>query len=229
MKRFPLLLTLFIGTLVMANEEAPVKIMPLGDSITQSNAQSPSYRFNLYKLLTEAGYKVDFVGSTATNHNGVNPKAAEFDEDHEGHWGLRIDEILFKIHTWVRDSMPDVALIHLGTNDLLQDQDLSGTFNELAQIINILRKHNPTITLLVAKLIPSNRKMEALEEFNEKLPAFLDGLQKKGSRIKIVDHTKNFDVAKHTWDGVHPNAEGEQLMAERWFKALQDVLPKPVK
>ena len=227
MKKFLILLSLITGTLAYANEGVFIKIMPLGDSITQANSTSPSYRFNLYKRLIQAGYKIDFVGSTSTNHKGENPKAAEFDNDHEGHWGWRIDEILVRMHAWAAAAAPDVALIHLGTNDIFQNEEINGTFNELAQVINILRKHNPEITLLVAKLIPSNRKTETLQLFNTQLPDFLDSMQKTGSIIKIVDQTKGFDVAKHTRDGVHPNTDGEELMAESWFKVLKEVLPKP--
>jgi hypothetical protein len=44
-----------------------VKILPLGDSMTQGEAGHFSYRRPLWKMLDSAGYKVDFVGSLRTN------------------------------------------------------------------------------------------------------------------------------------------------------------------
>src|SRR5262245_54038543 len=71
---------------------APVRIMPLGDSITQADASHDSYRRPLWKSLQSGGYLVDFVGSSSMNHMG-GPPVRDFDADHEGHWGWRADEI----------------------------------------------------------------------------------------------------------------------------------------
>ena len=50
--------------------EEPIKIMPVGDSITAGEhygyppvPERTGYRKALYQMLVEAGYKVDFVGS----------------------------------------------------------------------------------------------------------------------------------------------------------------------
>src|SRR3954468_24495806 len=71
---------------------AAVKIMPLGDSITESFPGHASYRFFLYNQLVQAGYDVDFVGSL-TGVNGGAPLYSNFDQNHEGHSGIRTDQI----------------------------------------------------------------------------------------------------------------------------------------
>ncbi|MCP5545455.1 MAG: hypothetical protein H7A49_16285, partial [Akkermansiaceae bacterium] len=81
MKTFRSILNL-TGAFLLANQglticqadEAPVRIMPLGDSITQGccsgSAVEGGYRNRLHDLLDSAGYTVDFVG---TQNDVSNP------------------------------------------------------------------------------------------------------------------------------------------------------------
>ncbi len=73
-----------------------IKIMPLGDSITQANAAQESFRRPLWHLIHADGFQVDFVGSTRTQYGGPNPQP-DFDLDHEGHGGWTADRILARL------------------------------------------------------------------------------------------------------------------------------------
>src|SRR5215469_12372235 len=64
-----------------AHAQDPIKIMPLGDSITVDD-RSGGYRHLLYDLLTQDGISFKFVGSAKS---GDVP-----DAHHEGHPGWRI-------------------------------------------------------------------------------------------------------------------------------------------
>ena len=79
---------------------AVLRILPLGNSITQGKFDLRSYRYALWKKLTDEGILFDFIGSMRTNHKGSPKwpkyKGKSFDTDHEGHWGWRVDEILAK-------------------------------------------------------------------------------------------------------------------------------------
>ena len=66
----------------------PIRIMPLGDSITAGYNVAGGYRAPLYAGLTSLGYAVDFVGTQADNGAGSLP-----DANHEGHSGLTIGGI----------------------------------------------------------------------------------------------------------------------------------------
>ena len=76
---------------------AIIRIMPLGDSITQGSSSGASwdnmvsYRKALWDLLVADSYDIDFVGSQ-------NEGSAVFGDlalaDHEGHGGWRDDEIV---------------------------------------------------------------------------------------------------------------------------------------
>lgn len=40
----------------------------------------------------------------------------------------------------------------------------------------------------------------------------------------IVDQNSDFNAQAETYDGVHPNEQGEKKMAARWFDALGPLL-----
>ena len=131
----------------VAAEQTPLRIMLLGDSITQGDASS--YRRPLWIALGEAGMSVDFVGSMSRRYSGGND-ANDYDADHEGHWGWRADQVLGRIDQWAAQAAPDIVLMHLGTNDIGGGQDIDETVDEIDQIIERLRAHNPRVHVLLA-------------------------------------------------------------------------------
>ena len=101
-----------------AESNGGVRVMPLGDSITEGTQVPGGYRINLWQGFVNGGYTVDFVGSQS------NGPASLGDHDHEGHSGWRIDQIDANIVGWLRATTPHTVLLHIGTNDVLQNFDL---------------------------------------------------------------------------------------------------------
>src|SRR5690349_17858040 len=102
-----------------AESNGGVRVMPLGDSITEGTQVPGGYRIGLWQRLAAAGYRVDFVG---TQSNGP---AALGDHDHEGHPGWRIDQIDANISGWLATTGARTVLLHIGTNDVLQNYNLA--------------------------------------------------------------------------------------------------------
>jgi len=205
----------------------PTRIMPLGDSITQGDSKHNSYRRPLWIQLRKAGYNVDFVGSTRENLKGASP-LSDFDPDHEGHWGWRVDQVLEKIDGWMRISQPDIVLIHLGNNNIIQGQSPESTIEQLWQLIQTLRSINPRINLLIAQVIPCGDKTR-IRQLNRLIVNLARRTNTQESPIVVVDQFSDFNAAVgvDTYDGCHPNEIGEKKMASRWFAALKKVLPAP--
>ena len=202
------------------------RIMPLGDSITQADSEHDSYRRSLWRTLSGAGFEVDFVGSHRVHHRGPAP-SDDFDQDHEGHWGIRVDEVNRDLERWVRSARPDVLLVHLGSNDVFQDQDNASTAVELEESIRIARRVNPEIIVLLARIIPTDAPSvnRDIEDLNSRIEALAMRVDSPASPVRLVDQARGFDARVMTYDGVHPNREGEQRMAMRWFEVLTDTLP----
>ena len=207
-----------------SSSNATVRIMPLGDSITQSVSPYNSYRYYLWHLLLDKGYRTDFVGSLH-GVGGGPPANPDFDMDHEGHAGWRADEILANIQMWATQAAPDVVLLHIGTNDLCQRQSVASTVNDIGHIIDVLRKVNPRIEILLAQLIGQARLDDCgIPALNAQLPGLAANKNQPESPIVLVDQFTGFDPITMTYDGEHPNDIGDLRMADRWFEKLAPTL-----
>ena len=209
-----------------------IKIMTLGDSITQAENGQNSYRKALWEKLTASGYDIDFVGSENRNKDNNNFEDRSFDPDHEGHWGWRIDEIINgrggegKLSDWLTGYTPDVALIHLGSNDAIQNNSAITSVEELNQVIDILRQDNENVTIFLSQLIPSSNGgfNNRIQQLNSLIPQIVADKNQANSPVILVDQNSGFNANTDTYDGVHPNDAGEAKMAQKWFDALKDYL-----
>ncbi|QDA59510.1 PA14 domain-containing protein [Hymenobacter jejuensis] len=204
---------------------AQVRIMPLGNSITQADHNHDSYRRPLWFKLKDGGYNVDFVGSQNSSFNAPSPHP-DFDLNHEGHWGWRADQILGSVQDWATANTPDIVLMHVGTNDMLQGQSVESTLDEISQIVDRLRVANPSVKILMAQLIPTTQSgpNANLNILNSLIPGLASQKTTSQSPIIVVDQNSGFDASTLTYDGIHPREGGEELMASRWYQALQAVL-----
>ncbi|HET6675880.1 MAG TPA: SGNH/GDSL hydrolase family protein [Nitrospiraceae bacterium] len=205
-------------------DRAAVRIMPLGDSVTESGNGHPSYRYFLWQRLTADGVRMDFVGSKLSRPE-ERLDASGFDGHHEGHSGWRTDQVLARISVWALNARPDIVLLHLGHNDLWQGKGPANTLEDLAGILEHLRRVNPRVSILIAQIIPSNSiPMQMTAELNEGIAELALATSTGSSPVIAVDHSTGFHVETMTRDGTHPNDEGERRMADRWYDALRPLL-----
>ncbi|HHL19663.1 MAG TPA: hypothetical protein ENJ33_08000 [Thiothrix sp.] len=210
-----------------------VNILPLGDSITQARYDHLSYRYPLWKLLIDEGKDINFMGTQNQTYDGTRSwpsyNGLPFDQDHEGHSGKTADWILDNLNGYFsiyneNEEIADIVLIHLGTNDLLWTDDEPLTIkNDIGNVIDKLRTHNPMIKIVLAKITPFNYSGHILDNdnaFNATLDALANEKSQDDSPVIIVDMASGYDIDEYTFDGLHPNAVGETLIAQRWFDAL---------
>lgn len=240
---FVLVITAYVAC---ADADRVWSILPLGNSITQAEVNRASYRYPLWKKLVDSEIQFDFVGSIKKQQDkyskGVPPqpdyKGLAFDRDHEGHFAWATEEIFIgrdfdngsgsgRLQEWVQGYDADIALIHLGTNDAFKRQSNESSLKDLEKIIGILRSDNPNVIVLLAKMIPTKRKpgdAKAVVSLNNAIPQLAKDLSTKESPVIVVDQFSGFDAGADTYDGVHPNENGEEKMAQVWFKAIMDVV-----
>jgi lysophospholipase L1-like esterase len=205
-----------------------VKVMPLGDSITEARGGFDSYRRNLWDLLVnQDGENIDFVGPRrGVRLNSGDPLHWDFDLDHAGHSGYRADQIRDNVASWAATYDPDIVLLHIGTNDLRQGQGVADAIDEIDEIIDLLRAQNPAIKIVLAQPIPAREDYVTAAEmaqFHAALASLASSKGTSASPIVLIDFD-GFDVATHTSDGLHPTAQGEAIMAQEWFEAVQGLL-----
>lgn len=187
-----------------------VRVMPLGDSITDGFNVPGGYRNYLYPALVEAGYSIDFVGSA------VGGPASLADRDHEGHSGWRIDQISANIGNWMRQYTPRTVLLHIGTNDMWNANGASGRLDAL---IDQILELSPEVELFVATIITLPMADANVRNFNAAIPAIVEAKAAAGFHVHLVDMYAELTSADLA-DGVHPNATGYRKMADAWFAAL---------
>jgi hypothetical protein len=222
-----------------------IKILSLGDSITQAESDRASFRYPLWKKLVDAGIDFDFVGSMNKHLGpGIPPqpdyKGKAFDPDHEGHFAWTADEVIRgrkfdngtgsgSLKAWLESYDVDIALVHLGTNDAFMRQPNPSTAKELSTIVDLLRDDNPQVIILLARLIPTSRSPadgQAVNSLNETIASLSKALDTAESPVLLVDQFSGFDGQADLYDMVHPNASGEEKMAARWFEAIQAAMKK---
>ena len=215
----------------------PLRVLPLGDSITNALPGYNSYRRDLWNQLKQNGYDVDFIGSRNTASGNKPFPDTTFDPDHEGRSGWRIDEILngrdggSTLSDWLGGYTPDVALIHLGTNDALQRNTAASSADELKQVIDVIRQDNPNVVIFLAKVFPTSRSAGAndkINALNAEIPGIVAQKNTADSPVILVDHNTEFDATVDTYDDLHPNERGEAKMAQKWFEAIDSYFGDPV-
>ncbi len=194
----------------------PIKIMPLGDSITYGTPD-PSYggyRHALGTLLKNDRYSVEFVGS---QHSGSAP-----DQDNEGHPGWTIAQIKNGIATnrWLETSEPDIVLLHIGTNDIRLGHAAAASANLSALLDDILERL-PRTHVIVAQIIPFRQGPDPNHQsYNDALARIAAS---KGARVSLVD-MRTILLPGDYADGLHPKRSGYDKMARVWEPAIRTVL-----
>jgi len=207
------------------------RILPLGDSITEGlianqNSSEGGYRVPLFELAIEAGKDITFVGTRGNNAIDNPPDTVAgvpFPPDHEGTSGIKIQGLLDRNNLY--DDDPHIVLLHIGTNDLFQNE-LSGSDARLELLVDEITTALPNALVAVAKLIPLPARETQLATFNDEYVADLVAEKAAaGAHVILVDHFTGYPDGSELPDGVHPNAAGYDRMGATWYAAIESYLP----
>ena len=210
---------------ILKAQAPPIRIMPLGDSITEgSSFDSPDgsggYRGPLFTLLANSGYNVDSVGSTTVNSGLLTEK------EHDGHSGWRIDQLDSNIAGWfdaIED--PDVVLMHIGTNDFGQNFSTATAIDRLDALILKIATLRPFAHVIVTNLMergePQNSAIQA--QFNPGVQGVVNAHAAAGRRVTFLDLRALVPLSDMP-DQLHPDQNGYNKMAAAWLPAIQSVI-----
>ncbi|TQJ23145.1 GDSL-like lipase/acylhydrolase family protein [Micromonospora sp. A202] len=197
-----------------AESNGGVRVMPLGDSITDGFNVPGGYRIELWQRFTTGGYRVDFVGSQ------FNGPANLGDHDHQGHSGWTIAQIDANVVNWLRATNPRTVLLHIGTNDMYGDT--SGAPGRLAALVDKITNNVPNADVFVATIVPKSGADTQVRAYNAAIPGIVQTRAAAGKRVHLVDMYRALTLSDLA-DGVHPNATGYRKMAAAWYDALRTV------
>lgn len=116
---------------------------------------------------------------------------------------------------------PDVVIIELGSNDALRGLSLDMTRRNLAQMITACQQAGAHV-ILVGMQIPPNYGKRYATEFAELFPSL--AARHKATLVPFLfeGFATNMDMFQD--DAIHPNEQGQQLMAETMWKALSPLV-----
>jgi lysophospholipase L1-like esterase len=195
------------------NAATPVRIMPLGDSITGSPG---CWRALLWKDLRAAGQgnirAVGTLGSTGC--------AEGEDGDNEGHGGYLVTNVADQnqLPAWLSVARPDVVLMHFGTNDVANNVAPEAVIAAYSELVDQMRASNSHMKIVVSQIIPMSIPAcpecgQRAMELNSAIPEWVAEKTTRRSPIVLVDQWTGFSTTTDTYDGVHPNATGNQKIA----------------
>jgi lysophospholipase L1-like esterase len=260
-----MMLRLFCGLVVLgalgillfwgAAAQADFTIMPLGDSVTYGNnaAIAPGgvpggYRTHLYTDLHNAGYSFTLIGTQTANPSPPLLDASQ--THHEGHPGYRIDQIANNLDGndpsgptsnnggfWFhKPSPPDMVLLHIGTNDILQNFQTSTMAMRLDKLIGQIVADSPTSRIFVSSIIPlvNGNQNQLVQAYNTQIrDVIVPKYDSLGDNVFFVDQYPNFVDANGNIihigpaNNIHPDQIGYDLMGDTWAAAIQQAAPIP--
>ena len=153
-------------TTTASQSDKTCKIMAIGDSITDGYGVGGSYRKFLYHELTEQGLKVDMVGSKGDGSgmkytDPATGKSFDYDDGNTGYSGYAIQEysgrsgILETLKsTGCLAESPDIVLLQIGTNDIIDNHELDTAGDRLKGLISYILDNIPDTSALFVTTIP---------------------------------------------------------------------------
>jgi lysophospholipase L1-like esterase len=198
-----------------------MRILPLGASITwgQGSSDGNGYREYLRQMIVDVGGQVDYVGS--------KQYGAMVDNDVEATSGDRIDQIAVKAELSL-PYLPNLVIIHAGTNDITQNYELSTAHIRMGDLIDRLLSAVPGSVILVSTLIPNRNTIvdQKLREFNSKVEDLVNEKKSAGKYVFSVDLHDDIGLSPDTdlgQDGTHPTDAGYNKMAHGLYPGLQEI------
>ncbi|KAI2776092.1 carbohydrate esterase family 3 protein [Daldinia loculata] len=197
-----------IGT---AFSQSKLKIMQLGDSITEITC----WRAKLWNDLkaNNSTDKIEFVGSM-NNTRSCDTEDEEFGKQHhEGHTGyLAIDIVYDHIDGWLNDTKPDIVTFMLGTDDIARGRRLEDVVEAYTNMVQSMRQYNEHVQVIVSTVVPLPANMGPVKRLNDMIPDWAVEQNKTESPIYVNDIYPFPNTLLR--DGIHPNDEGEDRIAD---------------
>lgn len=198
----------------------PLRVMPLGASITYGTASSDGngYRLALRTQLAAAGNPVNMVGSRQAG--------TMRDNDVEGWPGYRIEQVRQKANAagGVGRWRPNVVLVNAGTNDATQGWNVSTAGERMEGLLRDVWSLSPRAVVVLSTLLV-NRGVEAERNvgvINRQLVDVAKRLREgEGRKVVLVDmHGEAGPGLGDLADSTHPNDVGYRKMADVWLTGL---------
>ncbi|MBZ5736891.1 GDSL-type esterase/lipase family protein [Nocardioides mangrovi] len=219
------------------DDDRPVRVLIVGDSVTQGSAGDWTWRYRLWQHLEDDEVDVDFVGPTdklagpppgETNEDYTDP---DFDRDHAARWGKRFADPDWPIGDLVEAYHPDVVVELLGVNDLITGIAPDQVLDEAGDFVSDAQAADPGVDVVLGQL--SQSWIAGVPAYDDGLAALAERGSTDDSRVVVAQAPADYVEDVDTWDPAHPSAQGEVKIAASVADALAglgigDDYPRPL-
>lgn len=191
------------STLIAARDTSPV-ILFLGTSLTAGYGLGANYAYPalIQQKLDSAGYKLRVVNAGISGETSAG--------------GLRrID--------WSLQQPVAMLVLELGANDGLRGLSIAAMRSNLSQIIERTRERYPDADIVIAGMeAPPNMGAQYTREFRD---TFRDLAKQYDAALIpfLLDGVAGIPSLNQE-DGIHPTAEGQQIIAENVWRVIEPVI-----
>jgi acyl-CoA thioesterase-1 len=202
-------MTVWLAALLVLALASPVAaagrvIAVLGDSLTAGLGVAPdeTYPARLEAKLKREGYDYRVVNAGVSGDTSSG--------------GLRRVD-------WVLRLRPDVVIVALGANDGLRGQPVSQLRDNLVAIVQKARDAGARV-LLAGMRMPTNYGADYTRDFAAVFPEVA-----RRTNVPLVPFLLQGVAAEarlNQGDGIHPNADGQRVIAEHLWPHLRPLLVK---
>lgn len=208
--------------------------MPVGDSMTIGSSGEHTWRYRMWRhLCATYGGPFTLTGPRETLYDKATDSAAsyayadpEFPRGHLAGWGEGWLHMAPLIGEAVRESRADILLVSLGLIDLGFYTNAEQTAENACTFAAEARAANPRIAMVWLPVIPNIRAADdapfgaQVARFNELLAKTAADLDEPGSPVLLASVPRTWDIDTDTYDGTHPNANGEHRLASAFAEAM---------
>ncbi|MEE2038728.1 GDSL-type esterase/lipase family protein [Nocardiopsis sp. CT-R113] len=217
--------------------DGELRLMLVGDSLTQGSSGDYTWRFHLWSHLREAGVEIDFVGPYDDLY-GLDDEEfgdrdyadAGFDTDHAARWGTSTRELATGVAEVAAEHDPQYLLLLAGTEDILAGNGADHALEGVGETVSTVRVVRGETRFVIGELPAvegtgdDGRFNEEISRFNMGLVDLAQQLTSSDSPVVVARVADGYAPARDNWDEAHPNARGELRIAAAFADALAEPL-----
>ncbi|MDE3720982.1 GDSL family lipase [Nocardiopsis sp. N85] len=214
-----------------------LRMMIVGDALTQGSSGDHTWRYHLWRHLTENRVEFDFVGPYDDMYDleeeGFGDETyadPAFDRDHAARWGHSAGELSDEVSRQAAEHEPHYLLLLAGFEGIMAGGSADHALAGVGETVSTVRVVRGETRFVVGELPPvegspdDDRINSEIARFNMGVVDLAGRLTSAASPVVIARVADGYAPAHDNWDGAYPNGRGQLRIAAAFADALSNPL-----